>query len=112
VSYEIRFDSPRRVDEVFDTAVEHAMAISRVKAEVLRRNPAARVTVLRDGEPISDAELAEDVRSEEIRATMEETSTLPDSYRRARTENADIASGSDGQRHGAWKPRNPEDRYE
>jgi len=103
-----------RVDSVLlEHELESVTATNRIRMAMLAQDPSRRIEILRDGREMSEAELAGDLKSEEVRASMEESAALPSTYRRGRTEHgSDLSVGPDGQRYGAWKPQNPEDRYE
>ena len=70
------------------------------------------LTVLRDDLRINIDQLAADEESYDIQATMDEDTQLPPTFRAGRTGESDLGRGVDGERHGVWKPRNPEDDYD
>jgi hypothetical protein len=69
------------------------------------------VMVLKDDIQITDSELATDIESYDIQIVLEQETQLPSTYRHGRGGDSDLAVGGDGNRHGVWKPRNPEDDY-
>ena len=69
------------------------------------------VVVMRDESEISEAQFASDLESYEIQSVMEEETHLPSTYRHGRGGDSDLALGADGNQHGVWKPKNPEDEF-
>jgi hypothetical protein len=69
------------------------------------------IVVKRDKVEISEAQLSSDLDSYEIQRVREEETQLPSTYRLGRGGDSDLALGADGNRHGVWKPKNPEDEF-
>lgn len=72
--------------------------------------PQATFSILRDGFEIEVEELQPDLKSNEIQTVRVGQCFLPASFRTGRFGESDLATDASGQRHGVWKPPNPEDQ--
>ena len=73
--------------------------------------PDVDFTLLKNGQPPSESELAADIESRVTQLTRTDELHLSHTHRPGRGGDADIALGADGQRHGVWRPANPDDRF-
>jgi hypothetical protein len=69
------------------------------------------IVIMRDEIEITETQLVSDLESYEIQSVMKEETHLPSTYRHGRGGDSDLALGADGNQHGVWKPKNPEDDF-
>jgi hypothetical protein len=112
MEYEILLRTMTSLPNDLELLHENPLSACGVFEDLRKRYGEADLAILREGVEITPAELASDVESYEIRRVMEEDSHLPSTYRHGRGGDSDLALGTDGNRHGVWKPMNPEDDYD
>lgn len=97
---------PDKFDRDYRSPVEILDALSELRS-VLDQG----FLILRDGDEISEDELAADVDSYAVRSLLEAENVLRSVFRPAYRGQPDLANGPYGVT-AVWKPENPEDRFE
>jgi len=110
--YKIVVRSPTVVPEDLELIHDNALSAKVVSEYIRKQFGAVDLAILRDDVELTADELAVDIRSYEIRSTMEEATRLPPTYRKARGDERDVAIGPDGRTAGVWRPPNPEDEHD
>ncbi|OFW11267.1 MAG: hypothetical protein A3G20_08400 [Acidobacteria bacterium RIFCSPLOWO2_12_FULL_59_11] len=110
--YEIVVRSQKVVPSDLDLLHDNPLSAQAVCEALRERFGEVDLAILRDGVELTTADLAEDIKSYEIRTAMEEDCRLPPTYRRGRGDERDVALGPGGEPTGVWRPPNPEDDYD
>jgi hypothetical protein len=103
---------PRHIDDAhFELASDNPHEILETLRALRKQFPQVEPTILRDDLAVDIDDVAADGESYDIQATREQETQLPPTFRDGRTGDSDLGSGTDGERHGVWRPKNPEDDF-
>ena len=114
--YEIMYDSGGLMHRFTSQDVEGSYETAKSAESDLdylrKRFPDTQFSVWRDGIRLSQDQLHEKVKSEEMQELIEDETELPATYRHGLGHQSDdVAIGPKGEPVKVWGPENPEDPY-
>lgn len=110
--YELVLKEDSQVPNDFERSHDNPRSALEACSAIREQFGKESIVIMRDDEiEISEAQLVSDLESYEIQSVMEEETHLPSTYRHGRDGDSDLALGADGNQHGVWKPKNPEDDF-